>query len=250
MDRIKIVIVEDEFVIAEDIRSHLEMTGYDVMNVFERADKTLAYLQDNVPDLLLVDIRLNGNMDGIQLVEELQKKVTIPVVYITANSDTATYGRARQTNPHAFLVKPFTPANLIAAVDLALYHFSNETTPVQIERPPVEMPEAQPFIVNHSLFIRANGRYKKVNRDSILFVAAAGSYSHVQTVSERYTLSHNLSHFQKKSVLPSLLRIHRSYIVNLDKVDSFAESYVQVGEHRLPLSDHYRADFLAKVNCL
>jgi DNA-binding LytR/AlgR family response regulator len=249
-EKIKIVIVEDEFVIAEDIRARLEEAGYEVTHTFDSAEAAFPFITNSSPDIILVDINLQGKMDGIQLVGQLQEKVNLPVAYITANSDTATYERARKTNPHAFLVKPFTTANLLAAVDLALYHFSIQTTPTLIERSVArEHPDTQ-FLANQCLFVRTNGKFKKVCGNDLLFVEAAGSYVHVQTRTDRYTLSQNLTHFQKKTPMSNLIRIHRSYMVNIDHVDSFEDSFVFIQNHKLPLSENFKTEFLARIHCL
>lgn len=250
MEKIKVVIIEDEFVIAEDIQVHLESYGYEVLAAFDRAEKALPFILQNVPDILLVDIQLAGIMDGISLVQEIQAKRSLPIIYITANSDTITYERARNTRPHAFLVKPFSPANLLSAVDLALHHFSTLTSPETIERPVVKEYRTQPFEVNGCLFIRTNGKYKKVCCSDMLFIEAAGSYVHVQTKQDRFTLAQNLSSFQKKTSLPNLMRIHRSYVVNMNQIDSFEESFVYVNNHKLPLSENFKEEFMTKVRCL
>ncbi len=114
-EKIKIVIIEDEFVIAEDMRTRLEEHGYEVSAVFDRGELALLFVSAKNADILLVDINLQGPMDGVELVKQLQAKMEIPIVYAKA-----TFECARSTRPHAFLVKPFTPANLIASVDLAL----------------------------------------------------------------------------------------------------------------------------------
>lgn len=249
-EKIKIVIVEDEFVIAEDIRAHLEGAGYDVVDIFDTAEAALPVIIATSPDIVLVDIHLSGKMNGIEMVERLQSKINLPIAFITANSDAATYERARNTLPHAFLIKPFTTANLLAAVDLALYHFSAETTPVGIERPEeAERPDGQ-FMVNQCLFVRTNGKYRKICGNDLLFIEAAGSYVHIQTRTERYTLSQNLTQFQKKTPLHNLVRIHRSYIVNVDHVDSFEDSSVFIQNHKLPLSENFKSEFLAHIHCL
>src|SRR5690242_13089877 len=104
MDKIRVVIVEDEFPIAEDIKLRLEKDGYEVLSVFDSAESALPYILQNNPDILLADIKLLGKTDGINMVEQVQQKMKLPVIYITANSDKVTYDRARKTNPHAFLV--------------------------------------------------------------------------------------------------------------------------------------------------
>jgi DNA-binding LytR/AlgR family response regulator len=251
MEKIKAVIIEDEFPIAEDIRTQLEIAGYMVTALFNSGEEALACLVNDPPDVLLVDIKLSGQMDGIGLVEKFAAAHTRPVIYITANSDSSTYDRARKTKPNAFLVKPFSTANLLASVDLALLNFSNNNTPASVERTPILNPGPEDqFLVNQSLFIRTHGKYRKVKCEDLLFIEADGSYVHIQTRSERYTLSQNLATFQKKTPLPTLLRIHRSYIINLPAVDSFEESFVFIGTHKIPLSDNYKADFMSRIHFL
>lgn len=250
MEKIRVIIIEDEFVIAEDIQLHLQEAGHLVLDVFDCAEKALPYILENSPDILLVDIHLQGLHNGIWLVREVLKSVSIPVVYITANSDVTTYEEARSTNPHAFLVKPFSFTNLLAAVDLAFYRFSTESVPERIDRAVVKEEEVQPFALHGCLFIRTNGKYKKVCCDDMLFIEAAGSYVHIQTKLDRYTLSHNLSNFQRKTTLPNLARIHRSYIVNMNHIDSFEESYVYIKDHKLPISENFKEEFLTKIRCL
>ena len=248
--QIKVLILEDELAIAEDISATLTDAGYDVMGIFERTEDALPYALEHEPDLLLVDIRLTGDLDGIHFVNELQRRFMVPTVYVTANSDRATYERAKATKPHAFLVKPFTKSNLLAAVDLALFHFSNSSSPESIERTIAGGLDVEPFMKNEFLFVRANGKYRKINKLELLFIEASGSYVHVQTLTERFTLSYNLSHFQRKNPLPDLERIHRSYVVNLRHVDSFDDSSVFVKNHRLPLGDNYKAQFMERVRLL
>ena len=251
MDKIKVVIVEDEFPVAEDIRLRLEQQDYEVLSIFDRAEAALPFIIQNDPDILLADIKLLGKIDGISLVEDLQQRMKLPVIYITANSDKSTYDRAKKTNPHAFLVKPFTTVNLLSAIDLALYNFSSGLSPQDISRDLASNQDIDDqFIVNQCLFIRTNGKHKKILSENVLYVEASGSYIHLQTLTERFTLSQNLSHFQKKTPLPGFVRIHRSYIVNINKIDSFEYSYVYIQNNKLPISDLYKKDFLSRIHCL
>jgi DNA-binding LytR/AlgR family response regulator len=222
------------------------------LSIFDRAETALPFILKNNPDLLLADIKLLGKTDGISMVEELQRQVKLPVIYITANSDKATYDRAKKTNPHAFLVKPFSTINLLAAIDLALYNFSSGQSPHDISRNSVAShhhTDGQ-FLVNQCLFIRTNGKHKKVVSDNILYIEASGSYIHIQTLSERFTLSQNLSQFQKKTPLADFVRVHRSYLINITKVEAFDEAHVFIGNQRIPISETYRADFLNRIHCI
>ena len=249
-EKIKIVIVEDEFVIAEDIRAQLQDHDYHVLSTFDKAEEACPFILKEQPDIILIDINLAGKMDGIDLVRNIQEKLLVPVVYITANSDNATYQRAKVTRPNAFLIKPFTHENLLASVELALFNFSEGKAEAQIGRSAFSNQDHSELLINSTLFLRNNGRYYKIDSNDILFIEASGSYLHLQTSGGRYTLSQNLTHFLKKNPLPNLIRIHRSFIVNINKVDSFEDAYVFVQKHQLPLSSNFKSNFQAHIHYL
>ncbi|HCM77581.1 MAG TPA: hypothetical protein DIS90_14450, partial [Cytophagales bacterium] len=184
MNKIRIVILEDEFIVAEDISTLLTEYGYDVVRVFDNAEEAVSNILTSPPDLLLVDIHLAGAMTGIELVQKVKESLAIPVIYITANSEPGTYQLAKATRPNAFLVKPFTPANLLASIDLALFNFSREETPDRIEKPIVFEGEFE-TIIHRCLFIKSSGKYRKLCPNDILFVEASGSYVNIQTTEER-----------------------------------------------------------------
>ena len=249
MEKIRVVIIEDEFAIAEDIKTYLEKNDYHVQAIFDSAECALPFIQTELPDVLLIDIKLSGVMSGIDLVKQIRSQINIPVIYITANSDHATFEKAKATHPHAFLVKPFTSINLLASIELALYNFLNEISPEKIERVMQAEPQKS-VVINHTLFVKSNGRFKKVSSNDILFVEASGSYVHIQTAGQRFTLTQNLAHFQRKTPLPFLLKIHRSFIVNMNKVDSFDDAHVFIENHKIPISENHRKEFLDKIHCL
>lgn len=249
MNKVRLIILEDEFVIAEDIRFALTDYGYEVAKIFDNAEEAESFILKNPPDLLLADIQLAGPMTGIQLVERIKRDLSLPVIYITANSDADTYFKAKETRPNAFLIKPFTSVNLLASIDLALFNFSNEIVPVKIEKPSVGKDQYD-ALIHQCLFIKVNGKHRKICPDDILFVEAAGSYVHIQATNERFTLTQNLSNFLKRNPIENILRVHRSYLINLMKVDAFEDSFIFLGTHKIPLSDSYKDEFMARIHCL
>ncbi len=250
MDAPVITIVEDELIVAEDLRQTLEGEGYRVSGCFDTAEAALAHLLESPPDLVMVDIRLKGPMNGIELTEIVRKARNLPVVYITANADEETYRRAKRTKPQAFLVKPFNPRTLLAAVDLAFYNFSENQEAEDILQADALERKASSFPVADGFFIRAGGRHRKIKSEDLLYVEADGSYAKVVTGDGSHVISQNLSAFQRKVQIPGLIRIHRSYLVNIHRVDSFDETFVYLGNAALPLSKSYRPDFLAVLNAL
>lgn len=117
----KILIVDDEVVVAEDIRRQLRSLGYVVVGVVASGSEAVDLAGEHRPDLILMDIKLKGPLDGIDAARTIHSRYGIPVIYLTAFSDEDTLERARHTLPLAYLIKPFVSSDLRAALDLALF---------------------------------------------------------------------------------------------------------------------------------
>lgn len=121
MAQAKVLIVDDEVVVAEDIRRQLRSLGYLVVGVVSSGSEAVRLAEEHQPDLILMDIKLKGPMDGIEAARTIQSQSAIPVIYLTAFADEETLERARPTLPLAYLIKPFVSSDLRAAVELALF---------------------------------------------------------------------------------------------------------------------------------
>jgi len=121
MIQAKVLIVDDEVVVAEDIRRQLRSIGYLVVGVVSSGADAIRLAGEHLPDLILMDIKLKGPMDGIETARTIQQQYEIPVIYLTAFADDDTLQRARQTLPLAYLIKPFVSSDLRAALELALF---------------------------------------------------------------------------------------------------------------------------------
>ncbi|WP_162912900.1 response regulator [Rhodospirillaceae bacterium SYSU D60014] len=114
------MIVEDEALNALYIASVLEVCGYDIIGVAATAAGALEAAADRVPELVLMDITLRGDVDGIAAARSLQERLDVPILFVTAHADAPTLERARATNPVGYLIKPFTSRQLEEAVEDAL----------------------------------------------------------------------------------------------------------------------------------
>jgi PAS domain S-box-containing protein len=121
-----ILIVEDEQIVAADIQRRLERMGYRVPASVPSGEEALRAVEETRPDLLLVDIVLEGPVDGIQLVTELRSRLSVPVIYLTAYTDEETVRRARATHPSGFVVKPFDERELHYTIEIALQNWKAE----------------------------------------------------------------------------------------------------------------------------
>lgn len=117
----KILIVEDEVVIAMEIEALLEQLGYEVAGQAGRGEDAVDLAEQRRPDLVLMDIRLKGEMDGITAAEKIFRLYKIPVVFLTAHSDPSTLERAMNLQPYGYLLKPFRKNDLYTTIEIALY---------------------------------------------------------------------------------------------------------------------------------
>ncbi len=131
----KILVVEDELIVARDIKKTLERNGYKVIGVARSTDKALQMVEEGKPTLVLVDIFLKGTLTGIDLAHELNKQA-IPFIYISANSNKPVLEAAKSTNPFGFIVKPFREKDLLVTMEIARYRFESNK---QYETPVVEL---------------------------------------------------------------------------------------------------------------
>lgn len=100
------------------------------------------------------------------------------------------------------------------------------------------------------VYVRSKDKYLRTSVKDILYLEAAGSYLKLVTEHMEYSLSQNLSQFLRKNPIPELQRVHRSFVVNLHKVDSFDTQFLYIGKYKIPIGNNHRSDFMAKIHCL
>ncbi|MBN2103649.1 response regulator [bacterium] len=125
-DDAKILVVEDEEITALEIENSLKEVGYEVIGLAASYHEAIDYVVSSRPDLVLMDIKLKGDYDGIRTAEDIHKIYDIPVVYLTAYSDMNTLSRAKKTHPYNFITKPFNDYDLRASIMIALNHYYME----------------------------------------------------------------------------------------------------------------------------
>ena len=128
----KVLIVEDERVVALHLKQQLLRLGYQVPAIATSGDQALKQIGDHQPDAILIDIHLEGDVDGIETSARIPVELQIPVIYLTAYSEEPTLERARQTKPYGYLVKPFSEQELHATVQMALERTMPTQTVVEL----------------------------------------------------------------------------------------------------------------------
>ena len=121
IEKIKIMIVEDELIVAKNIENHLRKIGYEVIAIVDSGEEAIARAAETRLDLVLMDIKLAGKIDGVEAARQIHDRFQIPVVYLTAYADDETLQRAKVTEPFGYIIKPFEPKKLHAAIEIVLY---------------------------------------------------------------------------------------------------------------------------------
>lgn len=252
--RMQILIVEDEAVLAMYVSDLLEAQGYAVVDTADTGREALSIYKNNRVDLLLCDINLKGDWDGIETARQIIDFKPVPVIYLTAFSDKQTIDRAKETLPAAYLTKPVRPENLNIAVDLALHNFAQNRPAAKKEDTSrqnltVEKESAGKeaiLLIGDQVFIKLNYKFVRINLDDILFLEADNTHTNIQIKAQKYSLRLTLGNTQQRLGYESLIRVHRSFVVNLNKITGFNDREIFVDAMTVPLGAQFKDDFLSQ----
>lgn len=248
---IKILVVEDEMIIGAKISMQLTSLGYEVTGILPRGEEAVVHVEENKPDIVLLDIHLKGKLDGIDTALQIQKLANIPIIFLTANSDEATFNRAKVTKPFAFISKPYKQLDLQRAIELTISRMAeNDTGPFSEDIVKESPDDERPFILNDRIFVRHREKMVKIIFADILYIEADRNYSRIFTKNKEYLLCITLKTIEEKLPANIFLRTHRSYIINLSHVDEVAEDHVVISEKAIPLSAGLKEQLLQRIQKL
>jgi DNA-binding LytR/AlgR family response regulator len=240
---IKILIVEDELIIGEDMRNILEKMGYTVIGVAMDADEAIEFVLLEKPDLILLDINLGGKKDGIQLAEEINKKFELPFIFTTSYTDGPTIERAKKVNPLNYLVKPFKPEQLYTAIEIAMFNLAKKEKTGAAEN-------EEGLIIKDALFIKEKYRYTKIRIADILWIQAEGNYVELHLADKKELIRASFGSFLERLALYNFFRTHKSYAVNLDHITKIEPTAVFILQNEIPLSKVYADELLQRLNVI
>lgn len=244
MSKIKILIVEDELVIAEDLKEILEELGYEVCGIAVSSREALALIDEKSPDLALLDIQIKGGKDGIELAAEINENYHLPFIMLTSHADIHMINRAKEVNPYGYLVKPFNEKEILAGIELAMANFAKEQTRKK------EEDTSQDFVLSDSLFIRTNGMLVKLKLQDIIYLEADANYTQVYAKDKKFVIRSTLKDLEGKLDPNRFVRIHKSYLINLSEIDSIQAESVYISGKEIPISRNQYSWLLQQINLL
>lgn len=259
MEKVSVLIVEDEIIVAMELEARLMRMGFQVVGKAASGKLALELFQSQQIDLVLMDINIKGDSDGVQIAEKMAMLSPTPIIYLTAQTDMTTFRRAKQTRPAAYLTKPYDEKNLQLAIELAIHNFAmqkgsdsptttNETQNETKSKFP-NLPSADNILkTDNAIFIKQNYRFIKFQPEELLYVQADGMYSDLITGNHKYTLRLTLTQVLERLKMAKLIRTHRSYAVNLRNVTEFNDVEVMIGKHAIPIGASYKENFLSQFD--
>lgn len=251
MSKKKILIVEDEAIVAKDISVCLSRLGYEVMQSIPSGEETLEFLKTNQPDLILLDIMLSGKLSGIDVAKVVKEKHDIPIVFLTAYADEKTVSKAKIAEPYGYVIKPFKELDLRTSIEMALYKFTKEKDQL-LKYGEVKKNDGNKYsiIANEYIYVKSKSKLVKVKNEQILFIEALKDYVTLNTQTEKYTIHSTMKDIEKKLPADFFIRIHRSFIINLKRVSSIDGSIVHLENHNkpIPIGGSYKDNLFDRLN--
>lgn len=250
-ERVKILVVEDEILLAQDIALRLSKQ-YEVVGIAASVAQAIELLEEhpNV-DIVLSDIKLKGDRDGIELGQMINDKYFVPFIFLTSHADKALVERAKAVRPAAYMLKPFNDREIPIAIELALTNYSNEVSePVMHQKKPFPDTENRVLQIADRLFLKKDNHFQRVALNEILLLEADGNYTTIYTQADQYIYSTVLRKMEEKLPSERFMRVHRSFIINIDAVEGFEGNTLFVKEKRVSVSKQYREQVFNVFNAL
>ncbi len=228
------IIIDDEPLARSEMRSLIsEISGINVLGEFSNAPSALEFLKDNEADIIFLDIEM-PMVTGLEFAEMLPKKSLI--IFTTAYSQYAL--KSYELEAVDYLLKPIDPQRLEKAIDKAVLYtelLSKDTVKNTVESNTADF-----------LFIKAERRFYKISFSDIKFIEGLKDYVVIHTKQQKLITAMNLKTIHQKISGETFIRVSKSYVVNMNFIDSFDNHNVYIGDSEISLGEVYRAEFFTK----
>lgn len=217
---INVLIAEDNILIAEHISNVLQDNNMKIFGIFKTKNDAIKAIEKAQPDIALLDINLGNKYDGIEIGEYIISNYKFPIVYITAHSEKSIVQKALKTEPAGYILKPFKDEDLTLAVQIALEKFR---------------------YIKEDSFINIKEKYENIKLfcDDILYIKSDNYYIEIYTKNKKYIERSTL-----KTIILSLdnskfVKVHRSYLVNINKITKYSANKIFINEIEIPISRYF-----------
>jgi len=241
MTTFNILLVEDNLSFALEIEMLIKELGYGFAGQVDNAKDAVSSIDQRVPDLVLVDVGIKGQLNGIELARTLERK-GIPFIFITQSRDRTTYADAQSLKPIAYLVKPFDLLTLQSTLEQAIRTISSSGKKEEIGAENDQ----------ESFYIRNNNVLNRIKYSEIYWIKSDGNYCNIHTEKKKYVTKVSLVSMMKKLENLDFMRVHKQYIVPINRVENINlfNNLLYVGEKMIPIGRSYKARLVKQLNLI
>ena len=241
MSKIRILATEDDPIHEEKLRMVMDILNYELIDVISDPHQVIPMVQATKPDVLLMDIDLNSDISGIDLVKKINESYDIPTVFLTSFQDAKTFNQAKETLPVAYVTKPYEADALERSIELAVFCKKQEVKGLLNKHP-----------VRKHLFIKDGPSLTKVLHSEISVIEAYDKYCYIHTQRKKFMLKERLKNIADQLPNHLFVQVHRSYIINLEAIDDIqlTQNKLFVGGKEIGIGKTYKQTLLSKISTL
>jgi DNA-binding LytR/AlgR family response regulator len=244
----RILVAEDDHIFANTIEILVEELGYELVKIVDNAEEMLSLIAATKPDLVLLDIHLKGIKDGIDVANSIaNSKNPMPVIFITSFQDKETFERAKNTNPFAFIIKPFDELTLQRSIELALYKYANATLDNELY-----VGWQKDLVVQESFFVKIGQKLEKIRIIDIHYIEIVDKYAELHTNNQKLAVRMALKELLVKLPSKDFLRVNRNLIINANHIEhiNLQDHSIKVGAIYLTFSRRFKDQIVERLNLL
>lgn len=249
MAQTNVLVVEDESIVSKDIQQSLKKLGYHVVGAAATGEKAVELALEHKPDIILMDIMLKGEMNGIEAATCIRAEANIPVIFLTAYADESTLAKAKVTQPYGYIIKPFKEIDIHTTIEMALYKHKKEAEVLKERDLLFNLVEGQ-GAGKDILFVKSNSRMVKLRTSDIYYVEALKDYVVINTLNTRYTIHSTMKDIEAKLPESEFMRVHRSFIVRIDKITAIEQNNLILENDKkiIPVGGSYKDELAKRLN--
>ena len=245
----KVLIVEDEFSVALDLESQLQKLGYQVVGTADCYEDALLTLSEESPDIVLMDIHIRGDKNGIQTAQKIQESYQVPVIFLTAFGDQKTFQEAMQVEPFGYLLKPYKATDVAHTIEIAFVKYKKI---LEQQKQEARQQLAQTDLKNSitwtdTFFIKDKSKLTAIKVSEILWLEALDNYTIIVLPQGKVICNDYLSSLYEKLPKDYFLKVHRSYIVGLTHIRKIEHNDVFITDFPIPVSKSCKEELMQKI---
>ena len=212
-------------------------------------ENAVALALEAKPDIILMDIMLKGEMNGIEAATRIRAEANIPVIFLTAYADESTLSKAKVTQPYGYIIKPFKEIDIHTSIEMALYKHKKEAEVLKERDLLFNLVEGQSGN-RDLLFVKSNSRMVKLRTNDIYYIEALKDYVVINTLNTRYTIHSTMKDIEAKLPEADFMRVHRSFIVRIDKITAIEQPNLILENEKkiIPIGGSYKDDLAKRLN--